>query len=596
MTSDTVIVNTATVATVASGATLSLTNLEAVPSMDLTKITDNGTLNADWSGTATFTGKLNNANLTVSSGTMTVASTATIANASSIVVDGVMIVDANKVTGKTLSGTGTLDVNNLDATLTADFTNLTTTTINADFSGTGTYTGNLTNVDALTVSSGTMTVTDNILGALATSGAGNIVVQVNTNSAQDFANLTLTGTETIQFTANSTFTGNFQNSHVSIDSGVTVNADGSKIDGKIVGGSGTLNITGTGDGNLEMLNISATTTATISDGATTLSNLGVNLDGSTSSSNLTVDMANNSVTSVKTGSGDDTINLAANDMTNSLTIDGGSATNGDTIALTSSATDLTSSDFTNITNIETVNFFSANDALTIGTGDTKLDNIQLNLGAGDDTYTTDINDLTSADNIDGGNGSNTLSMATSGTLADADFTNISNFTTLNLAGGADTVTLSTHANNTFTSGTTVLGNAGNDSFTIDFSNLSKFSLDGGANTDTVTTNGGTLYLPPSNVGLGLGASNIETLDISGLTLSGGDGNTIAGKALEIADTDIETWTTGAAGGTLQLDITSTQAANIELNDGGTVAALGNTATGSYTYTFTDNTVLNYTIA
>ena len=133
-------------------------------------------------------------------------------------------------------------------------------------------------------------------------------------------------------------------------------------------------------------------------------------------------------------------------------------------------------------------------------------------------------------------------------------------------------------------------------FTIDFSNIGQFTLDGGAGSDSVTTNGGSIDLSNGNTHLSLNANNIETLDIQSIGLTGGDGNT-AGDALEISDTDINTWT-GATGSSsqLNLDITSAQASNIELNDAGTISTLSNTTTGNYSYTFSDSTVLNYTIA
>jgi len=290
MASDATILNEATAIT--NNGTLNITNLEAVSDIDLTKVTNNSTLNANWSGTDTFTGDLNNANLTVSSGTMTVDDSATINSASSIVVDGIMVANAVKINGDTISGAGTITVNNLDATPTMNFTNITTATVNTNWSGTATYTGNLTNVDALTVSSGTMTVADNILGTLATNGAGNIVVQVDTNSSQDFANLSLTGTETIQFTGNSTFTGDFQNSNISVDGSVTLTTTFDKLAGKTSGLSGAGNIT-LSDANIDATNVNSVAnaidgdvTATVT--ADTAANLNTNLANATPTDVLTL--------------------------------------------------------------------------------------------------------------------------------------------------------------------------------------------------------------------------------------------------------------------------------------------------------------------
>ena len=295
----------------------------------------------------------------------------------------------------------------------------------------------------------------------------------------------------------------------------------------------------------------------------------------------------------------------------------GNATATDALTLTTSGTTAAASDLTGLdgktsvtidaTSIGTITGTAGNDTIDLTTLDANLASaLTVQSGTGNDTLTgrSTINetfefaggDFNQNDVIDGGTGgTDTLSVTSATTLSDVDFTNVRNLEQLNLSSGNDNVTLSTKASSAFITGTTVSANGGNDSLTIDFSNLGQFTLDGGAGSDTVTTNGGTLNLSGGNVSLGLSASNIETLDIQTLTLSGGDGNAIAGKALEIKDTDIASWTTGSAGGTLQLDITSTQAIDIELNDGGTFVGL-NTTLGNHTYTFADSSILNYTIA
>jgi Ca2+-binding RTX toxin-like protein len=204
-----------------------------------------------------------------------------------------LTIEASQLSGKTVTGTGTINALNLDAALTADFANVASgITLNVDWSGTATYTGNLTNVDGFTISSGTMTVTDDILGTLAVSGAGSIVVQVSGNSSQNFNTLGLSGTETIQFTGNSTFTGDFQNSRVSVDSGVTLTTDASLISGKTVIGTGNVAITNL-DGTLGAnfvnlasgLNVSATW-----DGSGTYTGNLTNVDSVTvASGTMTVD-------------------------------------------------------------------------------------------------------------------------------------------------------------------------------------------------------------------------------------------------------------------------------------------------------------------
>ena len=344
--------STISAVTTTNNSTINITNLDNQLSMDLTTINGSGTINTDFSGTGTFIGNLDNSNLTVSSGTMTLGSAATISSASSIVVNGTMVGDASKVLTSSISGSGTLNVTNLDEKLNADFSSITTSTINADFSGTGTYTGNLTNVDSLTISSGTMTIDDSILGTLSTSGAGNIIVEVNSNSSQDFANLSLSGSETILFTANSTFTGDFQNSSVIIDTGVSVTTDASRVVGKTLSGSGTLNVT----------NLDATLNADFS--SITTNTINVDFSGTgTYTGNLT----NVSTLTVSSG----TMSVDAS------TISAVTTTNNSTINITNLDNQL-SMDLTTINGSGTINTDFSGTGTFIG----NLDNSNLTVSSG----------------------------------------------------------------------------------------------------------------------------------------------------------------------------------------------------------------------
>jgi|GEM_PF-2089257 len=414
-----------------------------------------------------------------------------------------------------------------------DIVGSTTATTSVTYTEDTTLTGSVSDIDQFSVADTmTLTTTAAKISGQSVNGDGEVSIS-DASTTIDLSNIT----NDINLLENTTLTIlTIGSGDIDIASGKILTADGAVIDGKTITGAGTLNITGTGDGDLDLDSISSLVTVSITDGPTTLSNLGVNMDGSASSSNLTVDVESG-VTSVTTGSGDDDIQLAANDMTSALTIDANGGT-FDKITLTSSATDLTSVDFSNVSDVEEVDFFSGNDKLVLS--DTSLNNVSISLGAGADTFTN---------------------------------------TTASLA-----------------STNSVSGDAGDDNFTVDFSNLANLNIDGGANDDTITTVAGSIDLSAGNESLGLNASHIENLNISSINLTGGDGNGTSGKALEISDTDIASWTTGTAGGTLDLSITSVQAANIELNDGGTVSSLGNTTAGDYTYTFADTTILNYTIA
>ncbi|HUH42731.1 MAG TPA: hypothetical protein VLZ29_06425 [Sulfurimonas sp.] len=245
-------------------------------------------------------------------------------NAIDVAAGQTLTIEASQLSGKTVTGTGVVIALNLDAALNADFTNIVSgITLNVDWSGTGTYTGNLTYVDALTVSSGTMTVTDDILGTLPTSGAGNIVVQVDTDSSQNFSTLSLSGTETIQFTANSTFSGDFNNSKILVNSGITLTTTWDKLNGKTSSLSGAGNVTlsdasvSATNANLVANAMSGVVTATVTAG--TAAALNAALANATSTDALTLTVNNDTGATLAT-------NLTALDAKTSVALNASAVT------------------------------------------------------------------------------------------------------------------------------------------------------------------------------------------------------------------------------------------------------------------------------
>lgn len=211
------ILNSAT--TITNNSILNINNLELATSMDLTKISANSA-NVDWSGTGTFTGNLGSSNLTISNGVMTISDSATINSANSIIVDSQLIANASKIDTSTISGNGVLTVNNLQDTLSMDFSDLTVDTINVNWLGTATYSGNLTNVDSINISSGTMSLDDSILGNTSVTGNGNLIVNAD-DSSLDLSNVSSTlGTVTINDSAsNVTIQGSSNNDILNLSSG-----------------------------------------------------------------------------------------------------------------------------------------------------------------------------------------------------------------------------------------------------------------------------------------------------------------------------------------------------------------------------------------
>lgn len=465
-----------------------------------------------------------------------------------------LTIKASDVSGKTVNGTGILNVINLDATLAANFALVNPTiTLNVDWNATATYTGNLTNVDALSISGGTMTVTDNILGSVPVSGAGNITVLVDTNSSQNFNTLSLGGTELIQFTANSTFSGNFQNSIVTVNGGVTLTADASVLSAKIVGGAGVVTVT-----NLQntlaadFTNITTTTinaiwagttatytgnlanvdTLSISGGTMSVADSILGIIAVSGAGNLTVnaDDASSNLANINIG-GILTINDGTTGLTQTLvgsansdvfSLDNNDATsngaNGGDIYNLSGATNISDSGGSGT---DIINMMANNIDLS-GKTITGIETLALSATTGITLNATEVASFTSIT----GSGNLSVNSALNGainlssysgsvTLSDANGKNVT------LGSGDDTIS-------TTTGGTVNMG-GGNDHLTLDFSHISSLTMDGGAGADTISLGG---LLNGDNISAATfnNISNIETLDI--LSLGAGSNMTIDFAALD----------------------------------------------------------------
>eukprot|EP01029_Cantina_marsupialis_P016090 TRINITY_DN3571_c0_g1_i1.p1 TRINITY_DN3571_c0_g1~~TRINITY_DN3571_c0_g1_i1.p1 ORF type:complete len:5289 (+),score=1833.13 TRINITY_DN3571_c0_g1_i1:2362-15867(+) len=541
--------------TITNNGTINITNLEANPSFDLSSIS--GNVNASWSGDGTFTGDVGTAALTIESGTMTV-SIGTINTASSIVVNGTLVADASKIDSTTISGSGTLTVNNLETT-NIDFSTINVNTINTSWSGTGTFTGDLTNVDTLSVDSGTMTVSDDILGTLNVTGNGSIVVQIDSDSSQNFSTLGLTGSETIQFTADSTFTGNFQNSQVLVDSGTTLTTDASLVSGRTVTNNGTVQVTNLdGTLNANLSTISGTVNTTWDGNGTFVGNLSGVDTLTVSSGTMQVDAS--TINSVTTITNDSILNITNLDTVTNM--DFTKVTNNNTLNAQWSGTDTFTGDFTGLDNL-TINSgtMSVDDSilgtlsvdgsgnLTVNADDSSMNlsnvnisgtttindssssttivgtsnddilnlnsgNDTVNLGIGDDTVNvSSVTDLNTSDNIDAGIGGNdTLNITDSGvTIDSANLIDVSNFENLNLSSGDDTITFdNTTEFNNFTSEFTNINDAGGND-TLSFGNTSD-NIDAGiGGNDTLNITDSGVTIDSANL---IDVSNFENLNLS----------------------------------------------------------------------------------
>ncbi|WP_263833874.1 beta strand repeat-containing protein [Sulfurospirillum oryzae] len=436
--------------------------------------------------------------------------------------------DASVLSGNTLNGSGTLSVTNLDAALTADFSHVAgATTLNVDWSGTGTYTGNLSNVDTLNISSGTMHTTDDIVSGHTITGTGSLIVDVDSNLGFTWSNMAASlSSETINFTSGTTYTQTLTNvDAITLESGVNVDISGATI------GATTTSVAGAG-GNESL-----------------------------------------------------TLNSSFLHVTSSVDLAGGSS---DTLSVTGN-TALTAADFGKIHNVETLDLsgYTGSVDLTSTSGIT-----QLNTGAGVNSTTIDyamnVNDSAGVDtlyttasmNLSSNtlSGIETLSVA-SGTTTTLDYNDLGagKITTLSGSGSVAVngeASMNIHSENVAGLGSDKLGitgTAGADNLVLDFSQLDKIHFDGTTGTDTVSF---TSSAVASGATFDTNAfSNIETLDISSLGLSG-SGVTIDANALK-------SFTGGTNDLTLVISATASQDSYIHLSNETTYQSVTSLTAGDH---------------
>lgn len=494
-----------------SGLTFNASNITAVEVININQST-------------TFTGSLSATTTTIASGVTLSA-------------------DASVISGETINGTGILSVTNLDATLGADFSAVAgATTLNVDWSGTGTYTGNLTNVDALNISSGTMSVTDDILAGHTTTGTGALIVDVDSNLAFTWSNIAASLNETVNFTGGTTYTQALTNvDAITLASGVSVDISGATI------GATTTSVTGAG------------------------------------------------------GSESLTLNSSFLHVTSSVDLGGAS----DTLSVTGNTT-LTATDFGKIQNVETLdlNNYTGTADLTSTSGITQLNtgsgvnsttiDYAMNVtdsGGVDTLYTTASMNL-SSNTL---SGIETLSVA-SGTTTTLDYDDLGTgkITTLTGSGSVSVngaTSMDIHSENIAGLGSDKLGitgTAGADSLVLDFSQLDKIQFNGGNGSDTVSLTGSNASVFNDSTAF----SNIETLDISSLGLDSG-GLTINASSLYAFDSN-----TTSLSDALTLDVANAQLGNISLSNIASVNGVSDAdhiwslaAAGDYTITTTNSETL-----
>ena len=397
----------------------------------------------------------------------------TLSTDSVVIAGGVSLsADASVVSGETISGSGTLSVTNLGETLNADFASVDSATIlHVDWSSvTGTYSGNLTHVDTLNISSGTMRVTDDIVSGHTVSGSGSLIVEVGSDTAFTWSSIADTLTTTLAFTGGTSYTQSISNvDAITLASGVSVDISGATID------SDTASVSG-------------------SSGNESLTLKGSFLD---------------TLTSIDLGNGSDTLSVMGTSTLNAA--DFGKISHVETLNLT----DYTgSADLTDTSGITQLNTGSNVNTITIDYA------MNINDTGGNDTlYTTSTMDLSTQTIV----GIETLNVANT-TTTTLDYNDLS-------VGGGDIATLE-GSGSVAIHGTTsmniqslsvdalgdnqlgITGTTSDDALVLDFSQLDEISFNGNSGSDTVTING---IAGGSTLDDTTAFNHIETLDLSSLS-------------------------------------------------------------------------------
>ena len=218
---------------ISGSGTVAITGVETQQAADFSKISVSGVATATAADDLTFTGVLSPELTLVIEGAKVLTASATVLN------------------GKSVSGDGQVIVTDLDQTLDADLSQITVTgSIQAVFSSSGTFTGNLGTVEMLVADGQTLTAGFSNLDGKTINHDGtednqSLVVEIDAATAA--ADLSQINSNLLDITSNIvetlTFSGNLQGASTSIADGVTMTIPGNLADGQLIGGTGNIIVT-----------------------------------------------------------------------------------------------------------------------------------------------------------------------------------------------------------------------------------------------------------------------------------------------------------------------------------------------------------------
>ncbi|WP_288365919.1 Ig-like domain-containing protein [uncultured Marinobacter sp.] len=298
-----------------------ITALEATPDADLSAITATGNVEANFNaGTGTdvtFTGQLGGAEVSVTSGNLSLEAGASTDAAGFAVAEGASLTgSAAQLDGLTITGSGGVSVTDLaENTDLSGFADALDVTASVNQSLDLRSNPDLNAVDAYQVAAGaTLNLTAAQANGLTISGDGNLIIS-NLSETPDADLSGITANTEVQVTSSVEFTGNAGDPAsvgFTVEEGRTLALDSGAVDGRTIEGSGTLAVTGTvaADGN--------------GSAALDVSNLtvnGVDLTGATLDPDISdLTLASSSVFTLLPEQAEQ-LTLTGNEGTNSLTID-----------------------------------------------------------------------------------------------------------------------------------------------------------------------------------------------------------------------------------------------------------------------------------
>ncbi|QVL54205.1 MAG: hypothetical protein KFB97_07965 [Cyanobium sp. M30B3] len=493
---------------------------------------------------------------TATTGTVSVTNSQTVNGTADQVVAAVVTpaskVDLNSASTLNASNYSTQDLSGVDAAFTLNVTTIEGAVLNAaklatvdsitiGF-GTATIDASTTDEEALaaktTVNDGTTLTINNYvdtnISGLSNQGNGSIVVNTTTGAVLDEAKLADATSVVLGAAATGAASAidgigtngnriNLNNQTLSVSAYTTENLSG-------ITSAGTLNVT-TIDGavldaaklaTVDSVTLFGVNTATAADA----DSLGSRLSG-TATLNITTDTI--------------TVTTDLSDLGSSLTLQFG----GDNAAVVNGATLSVRQDQVNGYTISGTGTVNAKGSASADTFDASGISATLNLSsfAGDDSITVNPADLSSADVIDGGEGTDTLIFSAPTTsVVDGAFTKVSSVEILQLADGTNTISLGAEAEQAGI--TTVTGGTGNDTLNLLYGSTGvTFNAGDGFDTLSYSTDSSSqaISLSAINAGTASGTvSNDSTDSFSGLeAIVGGSGtddsitSTKAGEALII---------------------------------------------------------------